>query len=185
MSEPNPEPKKALTPEEIFAQLEPLLDDAVFFAFLHHHHPPTPDNLQRARRGLWVHLWENDYQQVRSYKQQSKLVTWLQPVANNYVHDWLKEQGRYTSLEDAPPELFTQPPTQEETLLGKEREELLEKVLRTLTPHEQQLFELMRQGRKPAEIAQEMDITPKSASEESSVLKRKVGKLFKEAQERK
>lgn len=184
MSAANSEPKEVFTTAELFAQIEPLLDDAVRFAFPHHHRS-TPDDLKRARQGLSVYLWEDDYRRVRSYKQQSKLVTWLQQVANNYVSDWLKVQGRYTNLEDAPPELFTQPPTQEEMLLRKEREELLEKVLRTLTLHEQQLFALIRQGRKPAEIAQEMDITPKSASEECSVLKKKVARLIAEAEGRK
>lgn len=83
MSSSNPEPKKVYTPEELFAQVELLLDNAVLFAFLHHHHLPTPNDLKRLRQRLWVHLREDDYRRLLTYKQEAELATWLQPVAGN------------------------------------------------------------------------------------------------------
>lgn len=75
MSAANPESKKVYTPEELFAQVEPLLNDAVLFAFLHHHRLPTPDDLKRMRQRLWAHLREDDYRRLLTCKQEAELVS--------------------------------------------------------------------------------------------------------------
>lgn len=162
MSKAKPEPKKVLTPAELFAQAEALLDNALRFACLHYHHPPPPEEMERLRQRLIVLLVEDDYRRLRTYDQRAKLVTWLQTMANRCVSQFLRQEGRYTSLEDAQIEGSTQLPTQEELLLEKERAELLEKVLGKLTPHERKLFELLRQGQKPKEIARELRIKVES-----------------------
>lgn len=180
---PNPDPKSKPHAnnysqiEEIFAQADALIENALRFAFLRKHHPPSIEDIERLKQRLRFHLLEDDYRRLRSYDQRAELVTWLQAVANRYVSRFLRDLARSKNLEDAPQELFTQRSTQEESLLTNEREKLLKEALCQLTPRERKLFESLRNGDNPEQVARELKIKVSSVYRRKHALIKKLHRL--------
>jgi len=125
-------------------------------------------------------LMDNDFHTLRAFANASKPQTWLFTIARRYILFRLKERGRVVSLDDMPPDSFTVQPDQEEWLLSKEREEMLQEVVGKLTEREQKLFSLLRQGSSVAKMAEEMKIKKRSASVMKRALIKKLQRIIKE-----
>ncbi|MCY7391065.1 MAG: hypothetical protein LH647_06040, partial [Leptolyngbyaceae cyanobacterium CAN_BIN12] len=168
---------------ELFAQAEPLLNNAVRFAFLRYHHSPSTDDMERLIYRLSFHLFEDDYRRLRTYDhRQAKLDTWLQKVVNHEVSLFLRQESRQVSLDDAPAEIFTQPPMQEVLLLEKEQRHLLEKVLSKLTLRQRKIFEAQWQGEAAEKTAQEMRIRVATVYRKRYAVLEKILKLIEKEQ---
>jgi RNA polymerase sigma factor (sigma-70 family) len=174
--------KKDLQPEELFAQAEPLFNNAVRFAFLKYQHRPSTEDVGRLRQRLSMHLLEDNYRRLRTYNQQAKLETWLQTVVNREVSHFLQQGSRQVSFDDVPTEIITQLAMQEVLLLRKEQEQLLAEALTKLTEHERKLIELTHQELAAGEIARELGIRVTSVYSQRSALYRKLSQLVEERQ---
>lgn len=177
MSKPNAEPRPDAESdkqiETLFAQAESLLGKAVRVAFLKYGHPLSPEDMERLKQRLRLHLLENDYRRLRTYSGQSELKTWLQRVVNREVSRYLKQESRKAPLDDAPTEVFTQPPTQETLLLEKEQWHLIEKVLPKLTLRQRKIFDDWLQEVPAEKTAEDLRIkTPTVHRQRQRVLKK-------------
>lgn len=175
-------PSESITVEELFAEALLSLDKVVRNALRHYYPKHQADDVERFKQRLIEKLLKDDMKMLREFRQEAEPKTWLQQIANHEVIRVLREEGRSVSFDDAPPEVFIQPPTQEENLLHKEREQLMAEVLHTMTPHEQMLIELEGQGWKAEEIARELDIGVKTVYSKKSKAKRKLKELVEERQ---
>jgi RNA polymerase sigma factor (sigma-70 family) len=124
-------------------------------------------------------LWENNYRVLRSFKQKSSLETWLFSIAKRSIRRWLRERDKMESLEQLPPDALIVQPKLEEWLLSKERQEILQAAVCELTPHDQKLFGLWRNGQSIGEIAIEMKIRNRSVSRELNVVIKKLQEIIK------
>lgn len=146
MSKADSEPRKDLTPEELFAQVSPLLDSVVRMACLHCCHDPTLEDVKRLTQRLHALLLDNDFQLLRDYRHEAGLRTYLQAVANHRVSHFLQDERRKVNLDELPEDFFTASQTQEDEIWEKEKLELLKKAVKRLTKRERQLFALLLAG---------------------------------------
>jgi RNA polymerase sigma factor (sigma-70 family) len=123
-------------------------------------------------------MLEDDCRRLRTFDQRAELQTWLQTVSNRLVSRFLQQERRKIGIEDAPPEVFTQQPIQEEALLKEEREEALTEALGKLTPREKKLFELLGEGYKSKEIARVLNIKVESVYRRRNALVKKIQELI-------
>lgn len=171
-------PKAQRTPEALFDKAQLLLDEVVRNALRPWKRHQQADDVDRFKQRLELLLWQGDLKLLREFRQEAKLKTWLQKIANHEVSRVLREESRNVSFDDAPPEKFIQPPTQEKLLLQKEWAQLLEEALPKLTEHERKLVELMRQDLSAKEIARELGIMVGTVYLEISVVKKKLRELI-------
>ena len=161
----------------LWAAVERLLDEVVPLALRRYFPEHEAEDVGRFKQMLKLLLWADEQKLVGNVQDATKLKPWLQRVANHKVIRILKEERRKVSFDDAPPEVLIQPSTQEEELLQKEQEQLLDEALAKLTPRERKLVELIQQGLKAEEIAQELGIKAKSVHRMKNAAVKKLGKL--------
>jgi len=177
MSKADPQLRKDAIQEELLQAL-PSLDGIIRAACIRCHHYPAAEQVKRLKQRLIVRMLEDDYRRLRTFDQRAELQTWLQTVANRLVSRLLQQERRKISLADAPSEVFTQHPVQEESLLKKEHEEALTEALGKLTPREQKLFKLLREGYKSKEIAQVLNIKVESVYRKRNALVKKIQEII-------
>jgi RNA polymerase sigma factor (sigma-70 family) len=125
-------------------------------------------------------LLKDDYRVLRTFKREASAETWLFTIARRHILQWFRERDKIDSLEDLPPEVFVVQQEQEKRLLSKEREEMLQEAVETLTAHDQKLFGLLRQELSTEKIADEMGIKRRSASVMKRVLIVKLRRIIRE-----
>lgn len=186
MSKPNAEPRPDAESdkqiETLFAQAESLLGKAVRVAFMKCQYWPSPEDVERLKQRLRFHLLTGDYRRLRTYSGQSELKTWLQQVVNREVGRHLKQESRKAPLDDAPAELFTQPPTQETLLLEKEQWHLIEKALPNLTARQRKIFDDWRQGVPAEQTARAMEVKVGTVHRQRQYVLEKIRKLIQEGE---
>lgn len=142
MPETNHDPYGNQPLEELWNAAQLHLEEVVRNALRRYLPTHQADDVERFKQRLKLMLWAGAQNLLGDVQDEAKLKPWLQQVANHEVIRVLKEEGRKVSFDDAPPEVFIQPPTQEKLLLQKERSQLLEEALPKLTPRERKLVRL-------------------------------------------
>lgn len=181
-NKPRPDADNDAQVKELFARAEKLFDSAARFAFLNNKHSPSPEDVARLKQRLSLHLLEDDFRRLRSYDHRAKLETWLQAVANREASRFLRQENRHFSLDDAPPGIFLQPPTQEVLLLNKEQRRLLEKVLPKLAPRQRQIFDDWQQGVAAEKTAQGMNTKVATVHRQRQRVLQKIRELIQKEQ---
>lgn len=125
-------------------------------------------------------LLKNDYRVLRTFKHEASPETWLFTIARRHILQWVREMKKLESLDCLPPEVFVVQQEQEKSLLSKEREEVLQEAVDTLTDHDRKLFGLMRQELTTEEIADEMGIKRRSASVMKRILIVKLRRIIRD-----
>jgi len=167
--------------ERLFLQeMVPAIPKVVgqVFAKLGRH--PDPAEADRFAQRIRVLLWENDYRVLRSFKRQSAPETWLFTIAMRHIRRWLRGRDGIVSLDDMPSDSFTVQPDQEESLLEKERDEILLAARAKLTKREQEMFDLWWSGLSIEDIAEKMRIKRRSASVRKRTLIKKLQRIIGE-----
>ena len=151
-------------------------------AFRRCHHHANSDDVERCWLRLMMLLWDEDeYKPLRAFRGEAQLPTYLFPIVYHEVIRFLSEAGRNVPLENLPPAMIEQAPQQYESVLRGERLRKLDEVVaKSLTEHERKLLALMREGKKTAEIAQELGIAEGTASVEKSLLLKKLQGLMED-----
>jgi RNA polymerase sigma factor (sigma-70 family) len=141
-----------------------------------------PDQTEVARftQRIAFLLWENDYRVLRSFNHAALAETWLFTIAKRHISTWLRERDRVSSLDEIPPDSLVVPQDQEDVLLSKEREAIVEAAIGRLTEQAQLLLQLRRQGRTVEEIAQITGIKRRSVSREMNALIKKLRSMVNE-----
>ncbi|NOT59578.1 MAG: sigma-70 family RNA polymerase sigma factor [Acidobacteria bacterium] len=182
MSAANGQPTEPVPVEKLFEQAVSHLPGIIRRAFRRCHHHASSDDVERCWLRLMMLLWdEGEYKPLRTFREEAQLPTYLFPIAYHEVIRFLVEAGRNVPLENLPPAMIEQAPQQYESVLWGERlRKLDEAVTKSLTEHDQKLLALMREGKKTAEIAQELGIVNGTASVEKSLLLKKLQGLMED-----
>ena len=180
MSDANDRLVEPVPVEKLFEQVVLLLPGLIRRAFRRCNHPASSDDVERCGNRVMMLLWdEGQYKPLRALKEEAKLPAYLFKTAYHEAIRFLKEVKRKVPLEDLSQEKIEQAATQYESVLQRERlRKLDETIAQRLTEHEQKLLALMREGKKTAEIAQELGITKGTASVEMSKLRKKLRRLI-------
>ncbi|MGE0886230.1 MAG: sigma-70 family RNA polymerase sigma factor [Blastocatellales bacterium] len=166
--------------EKLFLDILPEIPIAVRKACRNLGHHSDQIEFDGLVQRIILLLLDNDFHTLRSFNNGSQPQTWLFTIARRYILLRLREHGRMVSLDDMPFDSFTVQPDQEEWLLSKEREEMLQAIVCKLTKREQELFSLWRQGSSVAEMAEQMNVKKRSASVMKRALVKKLQRLIKE-----
>ncbi len=166
--------------EKLFLQdILPIVPAVVGQACAKLNYHPGQTELDGLVQRVVLLLIDEDYRVLRSFDRRSEPQTWLFTIARRYILRRLREQGRIVSLDDMPPDSFTFQPDQEEWLLAKEREELLQAAYNKLSKREQKLYRLLSQpSLTAAEIARTMGIKRESVYKEKQRLIKKIQKII-------
>lgn len=125
-------------------------------------------------------LIKNDDHNLHSFEHRSKEKTWLRVVVLHRVARYFKSQRPTESLEDLPvASQPLQPPSQEDEVLLKEVEKLMEKAQDELTERERELWDFLHNGLDDKEIAERMGIKVRTVQREKCILYKKIGDIVK------
>jgi RNA polymerase sigma factor (sigma-70 family) len=124
-------------------------------------------------------LIDDNYRVLRSFDHCSRPQTWLYTIVRRHILLRLRDKGSTVSLDDVSSDFFTVQPDQEQWLLTKEREELLQTAVSNLTKREQMLFGLIRQGLDAEKVGEEMKIKRRSASVMKRLLIKKLQRIVR------
>jgi RNA polymerase sigma factor (sigma-70 family) len=141
---------------------------------------PDQEEVESYAQQIAYLLWKDDYHVLRNFKRESAPETWLFTIIRRQILQSFKERKRLESLEAVPPEYFQVQHDQEKKLLLREREEVLQEAVDTLTSHDQKLFDLLRQEMSTEKIADEMGVKRRSASVMKRVLIVKLKRIIRE-----
>lgn len=150
--------------ESYFQQINSCIPAVVRKVCIKLGHYPDQDEVDSIVQQIAYLLWKDDYRVLRNFKREASPETWLFTIIRRQILLSLRERKKLESLESAPPEFFRIPHDQEKKLLLKEREEVLQEAVDTLTSHDKKLFDLLRQELSTEKIADEMGIKRRSAS---------------------
>ena len=178
MSEIKPDPNAKHTLEELWNEAQLLLDEVVRNALRPWKRHQQADDVNRFKQRLSEKLLKDDKKLLRDFWQEAGLKTWLQKITRREVNRVLQRESRSVHLDDAPPEVFSQSPVQEEFLLQKERAQLLAEGLPKLPPRKRELAELALQGFSDEEIARKMRLKVDSVYRMKNVVVKKLRKLI-------
>jgi RNA polymerase sigma factor (sigma-70 family) len=143
-------------------------------------HYPDQEEIDSFVQQIVYLLWQDDYRVLRNFKHEAAPETWLFTIIRRQILQSIREGKKLESLEAVPPEYFQVEHDQEKKLLLKEREEVLQDAVDTLTSHDQKLFGLLRQELSTEKIADEMGIKRRSASVMKRILIVKLKRIIRE-----
>lgn len=166
--------------EEHFQEINSRIPSVVGKVCANLGHYPDEDEFDNFAQQIAYLLWKDDYRVLRSFKCKASPETWLFTIVRRQILQSLRERKKLESLETAPPDYFRIQHDQEKKLILKEREELLQEAVDTLTTHDQKLFGLLRQELSTEKIADEMGIKRRSASVMKRVLIVKLKRIIRE-----
>jgi len=166
--------------EKYFQHIIPVIPSVVRKVCTSLGHYPDQTEVDCFAQQIAYLLLKSDYRVLRTFKGEASPETWLFTIARRHVLQWLREINKMGSLEDLPPEVFVVQQDQEKSLLSKEREDVLQEAVNTLTAHEQKLFGLLRQELSTEKIADEMGVKRRSASVMKRILIIKLRRIIKE-----
>ncbi len=168
--------------EQLVIEARALIPSEVQYACRKYNHGAPPEEVEELSAQILLLLLEHDYRRLKTYDcQKAKLKTWLRQVIRHEVSHHYQKQPSQEPIDDVSSEAISYAPMQEAELLSKEQQVLLYEAIRTLTPHDQQLADLKLNAATDEEIAQAMQITPRSVQQEWS----KIGKRLKAMFEKK
>jgi RNA polymerase sigma factor (sigma-70 family) len=158
----------------------PQISLTVRWACRCYHRFPDQSVIDDLTQEILLSLIRNDFHDLHSFEHRATAKTWLQVVVLHRVGRHFQSQKPTESLEDLPLDsLLSQPPSQEEAVLIKEWEELVGIARGELTKREQELWDLLRGGRRDEEIAKRMSIKIKSVQRRKHALLKKIRSLMK------
>ena len=180
MPDKMPRPEEHAEPERLLTEMHALIPDVVRQACHKLSYHPGAAELNGIKQDLFVTLINKDYHTLRSFRGNAEPRTWLFKIAVRQILERLKKEKKKVSLDDLPPDSLVVQASQEEELSGKEAVALLDEVAADLTPHQRELFGLVRSEATNKEIAQQLGITVASAAVERSRLMGVVARISSE-----
>lgn len=172
--------EESVSSETQLKSLLPQIRVAVSWACHRYHYFPDQSVIEDFAQEIALSLIEKEAHNLRSFKHRSKEKTWLQVVALHRVARYFKSQKPTESLKDLPADSQPlQPPSQEDEVLLKEVEKLVEKAQDELTERERELWDFLCDGLDDKEIAELMKIEIRTVQRFRSVLRKKIRDIVK------
>lgn len=162
--------------EQLFMEACALIRAEVRYALQKYNYGAPPEEVEELSEQITFLLWEDDYRRLKTYDPtKGKLKTWLRPVVRHEVSHSLRKQPFSEPIEEIAETQVSAVATQDEEVQAKEERALLDKAIVQLTPHDQRIAYLKLNDATDEEIAQVMQIKPRSVQQEWS----KIGKKLK------
>jgi len=177
-------PNKPLIPittsvEQLLELLVTIIPGAVRHACYRHHHIVSNNEFEDICQEVIILLAKDNYHQLREFRGESSIKTWLYTVVRHYVGHRLRVIRKATYFEELLPDSAICFPKQEIELLFRERIELVRRALINLSAQSQILFELSLNGFNDLEISRIIGISTDAVRKQRYYLKKKLIKLFK------
>ncbi len=164
--------------EKLFLDILPEIPIVVRQACQNLNYRPDQMEFDGLVQRILLLLMDNDFHTLRSFANQSKPQTWLFTIARRYILRVLQKRKRELPLEELPPDALVVLSDVEETLLAKERQEILQLLESKLTERELELFGLLQKGQNIERIAEVMKIKRRSASAMKRALIKKLQNII-------
>ena len=161
-------------------QARPLITKQVQYACRKHKHT-SPEDVEDLTQQIIFRFLEDNCRRWKTYKPaKAKRDTWLWHIIRNEAIQFFQKQPTSEPLEEISEGQSCSAATQEEEFLTKEQQALLHKAIRELTPHDQQLADLKLNGATDVEVAQVMNIKPRSVQQEWYKIGIKLNRIVRE-----
>ena len=155
--------------ELLLLEARSLLPAEVRSALRQHNRTILPEDVEDLSELISFLLLDDDYRRLKTYDPaKAKLRTWLRKIVRHEVSHFLQKRPPAEPIEDLAETQVSVTATQEEELLTKEERTLLDEAITQLTPHDQRIARLKLKGATDEEVAQIMNIKPRSAQQEWS-----------------
>jgi RNA polymerase sigma factor (sigma-70 family) len=175
MYETDADRREAILPKTPLDSFLPQISVTVRWACRRYHRFPDQSVIDDLTQEILVSLIKNDCHDLHTFDHRSSEKTWLQIVVMHRVIRYFQSQKPTESLEGLPIDrLPSQPPSQDVTVLFKEREKLMDTARGELTMRERELWDLLREGMRDEEIAKRMRIKTKSVQRRKHALLKKI-----------
>jgi len=157
---------QAVPPSEINDPTQLIQDSVITIhlsavrAFRYYNYATDEDEISDICQQVSLLLIEDNYRRLRLFdRRKSSLQTWLKSVVRHHISNYIRGQRKTLSLDELPSESLSYPPTQEDLIILRERNEKLGAILSRLSTRDQQFIRLLYfEGLSAIDVARVMRI---------------------------
>jgi RNA polymerase sigma factor (sigma-70 family) len=128
--------------EQLVTLLLPTINEAVRWSYLRYKERICQDELNDLSQQIILMLIEDNCRRLRSFKGQSSIETWLQPLVKNHIYNYFNRRKQNESLNEVDQRLLAYSPVLDQAIIITEWRKLLLSVLTNLSQEERMLYQL-------------------------------------------
>jgi RNA polymerase sigma factor (sigma-70 family) len=144
--------------KKLFDSLRPNIPVVVEQVCARLHPRPQPADREDFVEEIDIHLRENDFAHLRSFRGDADPKTWLFSVANHHIQNQLRKENRKVSLGDLSLDSLISVPDQEKKVAVEEIIRIAFDAGTKLTPRQKEVFALFLAGWSDTEISEALNI---------------------------